>query len=330
VSNVIDMDSHLQGSIDNAKEADLSGKLSLELRESEAQFELVPLPGPVNPLGIGLHYGLSEDAYHRDPCIVPSLSASTCKTIVTRSAEHAHYFHPRLGGNVSAPKDIFDRGHLVHALLLGRGADFAVIEANDYKTKAAQEAKRQAHAEGKIPVLPHKALEAMRIVKQMRPRLEDLGVVIRGRTEVVAIWEEPSAEGVVLCRAMIDNLDLEGGFINDLKTTDGSAHPNECAKRMADMGTDIQAHANVSGLGILKPETLGRLKFRALYLEMEPPYCVTPVEPDGEMEQLGQMRWERGKAIWQRCIKSNNWPAYVTGVVRVSPPPWAMARELSA
>src|SRR3990167_7742109 len=119
--------------------ADLSERLKDELLESEIQSRplLRVVPNPAFMLGVGLHYGIDEDRYHSDPCIVPSLSASTAKLLCERSPEHAHYFHPRLGGNQRAPKKEWDRGHLVHALLLGRGKDIAIIEAGDFPTKPA-------------------------------------------------------------------------------------------------------------------------------------------------------------------------------------------------
>ncbi|MEC4616304.1 PD-(D/E)XK nuclease-like domain-containing protein [Tsukamurella tyrosinosolvens] len=69
-----------------------------------------------------------------------------------------------------APKKEFDTGSLVHKLVLGEGADIVVVDAKDWRTKAAQEARDAAREEGKIPALTKDMQAAQAITEQVYER----------------------------------------------------------------------------------------------------------------------------------------------------------------
>lgn len=310
----------------DAKLIELSSRLRIEYQADVG----TPTRRPDKPLGVGLYPGFDQELYFADPCDVPSLTQSTAKTILESSAEYAWYNHPRLGGYSRPPKPAYDRGHLVHALLLGKGADFRVIYADDFKTQSARDDRDQAYAEKLIPVLEHKAAEAIYIVRRVNKRLADIGVDLCGDVELAAVWKDESTEGDVLCRGMIDHFDVAGGYIDDIKTTDRVASVEECAKNMVNFGADIQACAYTNAIASQHQELLGRLKFRFIYIEMSGLFGVTVVTPDGAMEELGSLKWNRAKAKWAKCLRENKWPGHTDRVTPVSPPNWAMNRELEA
>ena len=99
-------------------------------------------------------YDLDAAAYHADPCPEPSLSSSIGKLIVGRSPLHAKCAHPRLNPDYQ-PRESgkFDLGSTVHKLILGKGAEVVAIEADDWRTKAAKEARDTARGDGKTPML---------------------------------------------------------------------------------------------------------------------------------------------------------------------------------
>src|SRR3990167_1259095 len=92
----------------------------------------------------GIVDGLPIADYIKDPAPQPSLSASLAHVLLTRSPKHAWLAHPRLNpawepDESEARQDI---GTIVHALLLeGDASRVVVIEAEDYRTKAAKEAR---------------------------------------------------------------------------------------------------------------------------------------------------------------------------------------------
>ena len=100
----------------------------------------------------GIYTDFPVDQYRADPCPQPSLTQSIAKVILDHSPLHAWHAHPRLNPRfVQDEEKKFDIGNTAHALLIGRGKSIAVIDADDWRTKAAKEAREAAaFAKGKI------------------------------------------------------------------------------------------------------------------------------------------------------------------------------------
>lgn len=272
-------------------------------------------------IGPGLH-ALDESEYFADPCDAPSLSASIARTLLDRSPLHAYHEHPRLGGNRRAPTKEMDRGSLVHKLVLGAGAELVIVDAKDWRTKLAQEERDAARDDGKIPVLIGAHDDAVAAAFEITKRLGDLGVELAGSSEVSLVWEDASATGKVWARGRLDH--LEGATISDLKTC-RSAHPRACAKHVIDYGYDIQRAAYVRGLERVRPDLAGRVDFRFLFVEPEPPYAVVVARLDGVLRERGERRWEQAIARWALCLRRGSWPAYADEPVILESPGWLLA-----
>lgn len=270
---------------------------------------------------------LDAAVYHADPCAKPSLSSSIARVLERQSPLHAWSRHPRLGGMSSKPRTAFDFGSLSHALLLGEGSEIAIIEADDWRTKAAREAREEARAAGKVPVLVDDYGSVAVAVKTLRPRFADLGIVLDGKSEVTALWTVPAMAGLeVQCRGMIDHLTDGGCTVYDLKSCQ-SAHPDACARHADAYGYDIQHAAYVQAIETIHPELAGRVRFTFVFYELEPPYAVTPARLSGEFRELGQRRWERAVHTWAACLSGNRWPAYVDRIATLEAPRWALAKD---
>lgn len=268
---------------------------------------------------------IGEDAYHTDPCPEPSLSSSIAHVLVTRSPLHAWHLHPKLGGGVGRRSAAMDRGSLIHKLLLGRGARIAVIDADDYRTKAAREERDAARATGKIPVLAHEWDEARRVAEIIRTRIEGFGFRLDGESEVCIRWQEPAVGGPVWCRCLLDHVKLAEAHILDVKTS-RSARPDDAARSVVSYGYDIQRAAYVRALETARPELAGRVKYTLLFVETEPPYAVTPARLDGVLRERGDRLWTRAVHTWATCLRSGEWPAYVDRPVYLEAPPWVLAQ----
>lgn len=280
-------------------------------------------------LAVNAFHRLTAEQYHRDPCETPSLSSSIAKRILDESPKHAYLAHPRLGGHRWDPTSSQDTGSLIHALMLGKGAPIAVIDAKDFKSKAAQEARDEAKAAGKLPVTEPAFLKLRSVATTLLTTLsEEYGIRLIGESELAAIWEDSTDDGTpVLCRGMLDHLVGSRGLVYDIKTI-SSAHPDKCSRQMSEYGYDVQWAAYTSALRTIQPSFAGREDFVFLFCEIEPPYCVTPVRPSGEFRHLGEMRWARAKRTWAECLRTGKWPGYATSIINVEPPPWALTREL--
>jgi hypothetical protein len=273
---------------------------------------------------------VSQAAYHADPLPTPSLSSSIAHLLVSQSPKHAWLAHPRLGGGAPKRSRTLDTGSMAHELLLGCGKGIEVIDADDFKTKAAREARDAAYAVGKVPVLRDDLSDAQTVVEALKGQLLDLHINLDGDSEVPLTWEEETMHGgKVLCRGMLDHLILDAGVIYDVKTI-RSANPKVCQKHMLEYGYDIQWAAYTSAVGKLRPALEGRTDFVFLFCELEPPYCITPVRPSGSMRQLGSSKWNRAVESWAFCLATGKWRGYAEGIIEIDAPEYAIANELGS
>lgn len=285
----------------------------------------------------GIYSALTAEQYHADPCVVPSLSSTIAKLLVSKSPAHAYHAHVRLGGakdegdeetsdpSASKAKAL---GELIHRLVLGKGADIEVIHEDAYRTNVAKAKRDVALAQGKLPVLAHKLPEAQAAADACRRQLDDMGydyVYRDGQKEVVIVWSE---NGIWL-RAMVDWLLIDENsktaLIRDLKTVGRSSHPSACAKQITDMGYDLSLSFHLRGLIAVRPDLAGRVKIAWDFLEVKPPYATTPVEISGEWQMAAEMRCERAIALWRKCTAENRWPFYADTMTRLDPRPWDIA-----
>lgn len=273
-------------------------------------------------------YEVSREEYDADCAPVPSLSASIAKLILERSPAHARLMHPRL--NPAHEKDHerkFDLGNVVHALMLGEADKVVSIAADDFRSKAAREARDEAIASGKIPMLGHKLETALEMVAAVWRQLKDCedgeGVFdpLHGKGERTAVWEEDGT----WFRIRPDWLPNAGNVVFDLKTTAASANPEQWVRTMYDQGGDVQAALYIRGLHRLA----GRIwQWRWVVIETEPPYALSICAPSPAMLELGNVKVERAISYWRWCMAKNKWPGYPRDTAHLDVLPWEEKRML--
>lgn len=269
---------------------------------------------------------MSASSYYADPCDQPSLSQSTAHTLLSRSPYHAWLEHPKLGGQAREATTAMDEGTVLHSMLLGTESGIEIIYHDDYRTNAAKLARDTAALAGKIPVKAkdHERLEecASAVITQ----LSKLGITLTGEAEGVVLWiERDNQDRPIHCKARVDLFD--GCMITDLKSTN-DAHPDKCLRLIIDGGYDIQAATYIDAVAKQLPDMAGRIKFRNIFFETEPPYLVSVVTQGETLLTLGRNKWSRAVNLWSECLHTNNWPAY--GQVQVDAPAWALAKEMEA
>lgn len=282
----------------------------------------IPPDGRVTEPGF---YRMTAEQYHGDPCPEPSLSSGAIRKMLERTPRHAFCEHPRLGGQRderSSP--VMTLGTVVHSLILGAGREFVVIDADSYRTKAAQEQRDAASAAGLTPIIRDQYDKARAMAASASRELSKIPLVsdalVSGRPEIVAIWRE----GDIWCRSMMDlcptAIDAEGWWtIYDLKTTQMALDPNTIARHLISNGYDVQSAFYSRGLeALLGPAA--RVRFRFLFVESDAPHLCAAFVGSGEMQTTGEQKVIAGISIWQRCIATNDWPGYSTDVLRLEPP----------
>ena len=94
-----------------------------------------------------------------------ALSSGVAHTLLTESPAHARFAQM---SERTASKEA-DIGTYAHAMLLEDGhSGLAIIEADDWRTKAAKESRDEARAQGRLPILARKVPEVEAMVKAAR------------------------------------------------------------------------------------------------------------------------------------------------------------------
>lgn len=269
-------------------------------------------------------YELTAEEYHADPICEPSLSSSIAVDLVTRSPAHARLKHPRLtpGTSGSSETSAMSFGSVVHELALGKGGGFAVWPGDSWRGNEAHEFKANAVATGKTPIKQSDFDRAKAVFNNLRLQLTsmDLGYVLtEGASEQVAVWKDRDH----WMRAMFDRWLPERGEIWDIKTTGKSAHPEAISRLITSMNYDMRSEFYLLGAEKLtgKPSSHA-LGFCFLFIEVEPPFCVTPCFMDSSFKARGRMRAKEAVDTWARCMDAGIWPGYTDKVVEITAPGW--------
>ena len=278
----------------------------------------------------GLYYDMPTAEYFADPCPAPSLTQTVAKILLNRSPLHAWHAHPRLNPDFRADDDTkYDIGNVAHRLLLDRGKELLVLDHDDWRTRAAKEAREQAAAAGRLAVLGKHVERASAMVRAAREALDAAGIggafqPGKGHSEAVIAWQEPAG---FWCRSMIDWLgEPPPAFVYDYKTTSASAAPHAIGRLLADAGWDVQAAMIERGLQTLRPDA--RYCFRFVAQEDEPPFAVTICQLSESIMTMGRKKLAVALRLWQRALATGRWPGYARLVVVPSYPDYAEAQWL--
>ena len=274
----------------------------------------------------GVHT-MSMMAYQADPAPSPSMSASIAHALVSQSPRHAWTAHPRLNPNhQSEESDKFDLGSCSHAVLLEGEEMIVAVEADDWRTKAAKEARDLARSEGKIPVLARKMPDIRAMANEARIAMLELqGMPLsftEGDAERVLIWQE----GDSWCRTRPDWISTDRKLIINYKTTDGSAEPGAWIRnQMTKMGFDVAALHELRG----NAATGGAKNAQFIFLAQEnyPPFECSFVGMSNAMLEIAQRKWDFALALWQRCMATGKWNGYPRRICTAEPALWQMDED---
>jgi hypothetical protein len=275
----------------------------------------------------GVYTGYPEAEYHRHP----ALSASGAKKLLPPSCP-AIFKWERDNGQPS--KRAFDFGHAAHAKVLGVGAEVVVVQktakdgtgsdADDYRTKSAQEHAEAIRAEGKVPLLAHEVaqVDAMAAALRQHPFASALFDPARGgEPEQSAFWHD--ATHAVDRRCRFDWLPATDGgrlIIPDYKSA-ASAQPRVFARAAAAFSyhqQDAWYRDTALALGLAED-----VVFVFVVQEKTAPYVVTVCELDAEAVYAGRRRNDLALEVFAECTATGVWPGYSDEVELISLPDWA-------
>lgn len=276
-------------------------------------------------------FDLDEATYHGDPCPEPSLSSSVAKLLINRSARHAQDAHPRLNPDHRPEHNQkFDLGSAFHTLFLRKGAEIVEIDANDYRSNAAKEARDQARAAGKIPMLKSQLTRAVAMVKAVQDQVldhDELRIAFAaGQPERTIIWREANG---IWCRALLDWMPEQGDAYPDLKSTETAAHPDSWGRGvMFNNDYDIQDAWYRRGLRALGLSEDPYVVFVAAELD-EPLHLMATHRCSPSAAALADRMVENAVDLFGWCLKNKRWPGYAKQTAWHDAPVWREERMLN-
>lgn len=261
----------------------------------------------------GIYEDLDEQTYHADP----ALSASGAKTLV-RPGGPARYVYER---EHPVHKDDYDFGHVAHRLTLGTGAKFTVLDYDDWRTKAAREARSEARAAGYVPILIDTHLQARHLAEAIMAHPIAGKLLQDGMAEVSLFWHDH--EYGIDRRARFDHLRPYGlARIVDVKTAE-SAEPDAFSRAVANYGYHQQAAWYLEAgqtCGLFDADA----EFVFVVAEKKPPHLVNTFRLDAEALRVGAERNRQAMEIFRDCTESGIWPGYPTDdITTIGLPYWA-------
>ena len=261
--------------------------------------------------------------YHQDPGETPTLSSTIARLLLSSTPAHAKARHPRLSDYpLPASTRAMTTGTAVHQILL-RDDRIDVIEVNDFKSKAAREARDATLADGRVPISRPMWDEAETIAGRVLEQMAGLNVkptpFTAGQAEHVIRFVDSGAQ----CRSMLDWLRDDRATIDDLKTTGLTADPAQWGRKLFKTGFDVQAAFYVRAVEAAYGVTP---TFRWVVVETKPPYPVSVVQLTERAMESARVKVDAAISIWNECLASGVWPAYSADVFEADVPGW-MADE---
>lgn len=262
-------------------------------------------------------YSFDDHAYQQDPCEEISLRSSTAWKLVERGSTpmHAWVSSPRLNPDWQEEnKKEFDIGKAAHELLLGKGAGYAIVHADNYLTKLAKDQRDKIREAGKVPLLEKEAAEVRAMVKAANRQIGELidaGTIDASPfdaalTEKILVWRD--RETNVLCRAMCDGLSIDHDILSEVKTEGVSAAPENWNFKARKLGYIFRLAFYRRGL-----EALGLAnspQIHVFVMEKKAPYLLAFYRIDDELIMREDENVRRALKIWRRCLETNRWPGY--------------------
>ena len=271
-------------------------------------------------------YTIPMADYLRDPAPAPSLSGGMAHTLLTRSPLHAWTEHPRLNQRWE-PSELTaeqEEGTALHALILESEDLIVPVDAENWRTKAAQEQRAAIRATGKIPLLAERATLLGAVADEVRDQLrhhhDAADCLTAGKPEQTMIWRD----GDVWVRNRVDWMDDDPrGWLTDLKTVATSAEPGAFGRKLVDSGYAVSAALYLMGARALGRKPAG---YRWLVVERDPPHAISVVTMAPDLMDLAERQAMRALEIWRECMARDEWPAYPPRTAHIEAPAWALMR----
>lgn len=206
-----------------------------------------------------------------------------------------------------------------------------IIDAGDWRTKTARQAREDAYLAGKIPLLETQWILVNGMVESARAQLEfhEDGVWFLEAdcaTEETLVWEETGidvddiAGGRTWCRCRVDRRTAQRAIFFDYKTTGQDMNPSQWGTRaLINYGYDIQKSLYKRGCRAVFGADPA---FLFVVQETTPPFALAVITNTPTGEAIGDAKVDFALKTWTWCNAHDLWPGYPLKTMYVDPPAW--------
>jgi hypothetical protein len=268
----------------------------------------------------GIYSALPMDVYLSEQ----AFSSGLAQTLLDKSPLHAWTESPWNQDRVRDDNGVADLGTFAHACLLEGGtSSLVVVDAPDWRTKAAQQARDEARAAGKLPILERKVSEVWTMAKAAQAFVassEIAGVFSTGEAESTIIFDVDD----VRCKVRPDWLTADRRICLSFKTTPGSAAPDSWIRTQLP-GYDTGIVLYERGVRSIA-DMHGDCRVVTLIQEQHFPYACSLVALAPAWQSLAERKLALALSTWAACLKSGVFPAYPNRICHAEPPAYALAQ----
>jgi len=256
------------------------------------------------------------EAYHA----VQALSASGAWTLIQECPAQFRYESPWNPDFVPKNKMEFDIGTAAHLLILetDKLADrVACIDAKNYKTKAAQEARAWAYESGLVPLLPHQLDVVKRMADAVRANPKARDLLEGAEMELSVFWDTDNG---IRCKARPDFVTHGGTVMGDIKTA-LTANPRAFQRAAFNLGHFFRAPWYLDGYEMALARRIDEYWF--IIVAKEPPHLVSTRRLGERAIAWGQMMIRHSLNVFEKCWRTGQWPSYPEEPETLDLPTWA-------
>ena len=251
-------------------------------------------------------YEMSDADYHSDPVPGGSLSSSGARLLLPPNAP-AIYKHRQAN---PVTKATFDFGHVAHRLVLGKGTEFEIIDADNWRTNDAKAAAVEARENGKTPLLTKDFEQALALANAVRNHPLAGPLFRHGQAEQSLFWRDRRTG--IWRRARLDWLTrtTKGQTLGvDLKTCE-HADNEAIRKSVSDYGYHQQDAWYTDGITSLNLNNGTPPAFLFVFVAKKPPHLVNVVALHPVTRSWGRTLNDEAIDLWIDCREHNDWPGY--------------------
>jgi hypothetical protein len=256
------------------------------------------------------------DAYHA----TQALSASGAWTLIQECPAQFWYDSPWNPDLVPDNSPEFDIGTATHLAVLEQdrlAERVACIDAKDYKTRAAQEARKWAYDSGLVPLLPHQLDLVRHLSAAVRADPWAADLLDGAEPELSIFW---NADRGVRCKARPDLVTRDGSVIGDIKTCP-TANPRVFQRVAFNSGHFLRAPWYIDGYEMATGQHIHDYWF--IIVAKEPPHLVSTLRLGERAIEWGRMMIRKSLALFDECQRVGEWPNYCREPATLELPTWA-------